>query len=194
MKGSRQSVYFATHNKGKFAEAVRVTARFGIRLKHLHFEKKEIQSNDLTKIASFAAKQASNAMQRCVVTEDAGFFVKALNGFPGPYSAYVLGTLGVRGVLTLLGERHDRSACFKAAVAYCEPRSKAVCFTGVVTGAVSRKPKGMHGFGFDPIFIPSKGYGQTFAEMSTDDKNTFSHRALAFQKFSQWFIARRMRS
>ncbi len=194
LKGPSRTVYFATDNRGKFAEATAVTSRFGIRLKQLRFEKQEVQSNDLVEIASFAAKQASNIKNRPVLTEDAGFFVNALNSFPGPYSAYVFDTLGTKGILKLMGKREDRRAFFKAAVAYCDPGKQPKCFTGVVNGSVSRTPKGTRGFGFDPIFRPSEGDGRTFAEMSTDEKNILSHRALAFRKFSKWFVGRRARS
>lgn len=191
MKELSRTVYFATGNRGKFIEAARITSRFGIELKHLHFKKHEIQSSDLTEIASFAAKQAAESEKRAVLSEDAGFFVNALKGFPGPYSSYVYGTLGTEGILKLLGKGRNRKAFFKAAVAFCTPRTQPLCFTGVVEGLVSRKPVGSHGFGFDPIFIPRQGHGRTFAEMTTDEKNVVSHRAFAFAKFSKWFVARR---
>ncbi len=191
MKEPSRTIYFATHNKTKFIEAAKITSRFGIHLKHLRFEKQEIQSNDLEEIASFAAEQASDSKNCAVLAEDAGFFVNGLNGFPGPYSAYVFNTLGTKGILKLLGDSGKRKAFFKAAVAYCTPGKRLQCFTGVVDGFVSKKPRGTHGFGFDPIFQPRKGEGRTFAEMSTDEKNALSHRALAFDRFSKWFVAKR---
>lgn len=194
MKGPSRTIFFATHNRGKFVEAAQITARFGIRLKHLRLEKHEIQSNDLREIACFAAKFAAESKKCAVVSEDAGFFVDALNGFPGPYSSYVFGTLGTAGILKLLAANEDRRACFQAAVAFCTPRSLPNCFIGVVKGQVSKKAKGTHGFGFDPIFIPRGGDGRTFAEMTTIEKNAFSHRALAFTKFSRWLIAKRKQS
>lgn len=192
LKGPSATVYFATTNRGKFIEAARITSRFGIRLNHLKFEKQEIQSNDLREIASFAAKQAAQLKRCAVVAEDAGFFVNALNGFPGPYSSYVFKTLGTKGILTLISTQENRKALFKAAVAYCAPKKRPHSFSGVVKGVVSPKGKGNLGFGFDPIFIPNDGDGRTFAEMTIDEKNAIpSHRALAFSKFCQWFTAKR---
>ncbi len=190
MKGPSRTIFFATHNRGKFVEAAQITARFGIKLRHLRIEKQEIQSNDLREIACFAAEQAAESKKCAVVSEDAGFFVKALNGFPGPYSSYVFTTLGTDGILKLLEGHKNREAFFQAAVAYCAPRTRTECFTGVVKGHVSKKPSGTHGFGFDPIFIPRHGDGRTFAQMTSHEKNAFSHRALAFTKFSKWFIAK----
>lgn len=191
MKEFSRIIYFATSNRGKFIEAARITSGFGIKLKYLYLEKEEIQSNDLTEIASFAAKQAAESKKCPVVSEDAGFFVNALKGFPGPYSSYVFRTLGTDGILRLLEDGRDRGACFRAAVAFCTPRTRPECFTGVVDGLVSRKPRGTHGFGFDPIFIPRQGDGRTFAQMTTAEKNALSHRALAFARFSKWFLAKR---
>jgi len=193
LRGASKTVYFATTNRGKFIEATQVASRFGIRLKQLHVEKLEIQSNDLEVIASFAAMWAARSKKCPVVAEDAGFFLKSLGGFPGPYSSYVFKTLGTSGILRLMKNAKNRRASFRAAVAFCTPRTRPWCFTGVVEGHVSRKARGTHGFGFDPIFIPRKGDGRTFAEMVTEEKNALSHRAMAFASFLRWFKAEQKR-
>jgi len=194
LTGHDPKVYFATGNKEKFIEAADVTARFGITLKYLRTQKLEIQSNNLAEIASFAAIDSARSKKRPVISEDAGFFVNALSGFPGPYSSYVFKTVGIGGLLKLMEKRGDRKAFFQASVAFCTPTSRPKCFTGFVHGSVSRRPKGTHGFGFDPIFIPKEGDGRTFAQMTIDEKNTFSHRALAFARFSKWFVDKRNRT
>lgn len=188
MTGRNRTVYFATGNEGKFREASQVASRFGIKLKHFRMEKREIQSDNLEEIAAFAALDAAHAKGRPVVSEDAGFFVNALAGFPGPYSSYVFKTLGTRGILKLMNKCKDRRAFFQASVAFCSPTTRPRSFTGLVQGRVSRKPKGIHGFGFDPIFVPKRGDGRTFAEMTTEEKNALSHRAVAFARFCKWFL------
>ena len=47
--------------------------------------------------------------------------------------------------------------------------------------------RGNLGFGYDPIFVPNRGDGRTFAQMSTDEKNVYSHRAEALRKFAEWY-------
>lgn len=190
MKEVSPRVYFATKNKDKFLEARRVAESFNINLKHLKFEKQEIQAWKLTKIASHAAVQAAEATNRAVVAEDAGFFVGALNGFPGPYSSYIFKTIGLEGFLKLMRNVSKREAYFQAAVAYCKPNHRPICFTGIVRGLVKDHQTGTHGFGYDPIFVPSRGDGRTFAEMTTDEKNLYSHRAKAFARFCRWFSRR----
>jgi XTP/dITP diphosphohydrolase len=189
LREPRRSVYFTTGNESKYLEASRIAAAFGVVLKHLRLEKQEIQSQSLTEIASFAAKRAAESTRRNVVAEDAGFFVRGLAGFPGPYSSYVFDTLGVEGILRLMHNAKSREASFRAAVAYCAPSQQPICFTGVVAGTLALRPRGLHGFGFDPIFVPREGDGRTFAEMSTKEKNLHSHRAKAFTKFCRWFAS-----
>ena len=186
MRGLETAVYFATLNKGKYAEVAEVATEFGVRLKPLRRGKMEIQSDDLREIASFAAKEACVATLRPVVADDSGFFVHALGGFPGPYSAYVFRTIGNNGILRLLRSAGNRAASFQAAVAFCKPNAEPICFSGTVNGAVVRRPKGIRGFGFDPIFMPNEGDGRTFAEMSAKEKNRFSHRGRAFRKLFEW--------
>lgn len=194
MKEDKGTVYFLTTNRGKFAEASQVASVFGVTLKHIYFDKQEIQANELREIATHSANQASRHTRYRIVTEDAGFFVEALGGFPGPYSSFVLKTIGLKGLLKLLSNVRDRTAHFEAAVAYSQPNGESRCFMGYVKGFVSQATTGTGGFGFDPIFIPLKGNGRTFAEMNAEEKNALSHRATAFKKFFKWYLSKHSRS
>lgn len=180
-------IHFVTENAGKYAEAVRIATEFGVQLRQLRLRKMEIQSEDLKAIVSFAVRQACQRARRPVVADDSGFFVRALGGFPGPYSSYVYKTIGNSGILRALRSAGQRSAYFQSTVAFCKPSTRPVCFSGIVNGSVSHRPMGTHGFGFDPIFIPKDGDGRTFAEMGTEEKNLLSHRAKAFTKFFEWY-------
>jgi len=187
LKEARATVHFATGNRGKYSEAARVAKDFGIRLKQLRYDKLEIQSNSLEEIAAYAAQDAANVTGKPIVAEDAGLFIRALNGFPGPYSSYVFKTIGYQGILDLMAGTNQRRAYFQAVVAFSEPGKPATCFSGVVVGRLSEKAKGKHGFGFDPIFTPTNRNSKTFAELTLEEKNLFSHRAKAFSKFFAWF-------
>jgi XTP/dITP diphosphohydrolase len=191
LREANRTVYFATTNRGKYAEAAILAANFGVSLKQLNVKKPEIQDDKLENIASFAASHLAEIRHCRVVCEDAGFFVHALNEFPGPYSAQVYRQIGVAGVLKLMRGIVNRKAQFKAAVAYATPGKLVKCFTGTVDGTVSVRPRGKHGFGFDPIFIPYAGEDRTFAEMTVEEKNSFSHRAHAFAKFCKWLNSTR---
>jgi len=186
LKEVKRTIQFVTKNKGKFDEAARIALDYGIRLAQVRLDKCEIQADDLRKIATVSAEQALLEVgASAILTEDAGLFIESLDGFPGPYSSYVYRTLGVGGILKLLEKIRKREAYFACVVAYC-CRDYTKCFDGVVNGKISLKARGGQGFGFDPIFIPSQGDRRTFAEMGIDQKNRFSHRALAFSKFCRW--------
>jgi len=66
------------------------------------------------------------------------------------------------------------------------PEEQPVCFVGIVKGKLTLKTRGIAGFGYDPIFEPAEGNGKTFSEMTTTEKNRFSHRAKALEKFAEW--------
>ena len=88
----------------------------------------------------------------------------------------------------------DRQAKFQSVIAYCdETLCKPQCFSGEVKGEITtieRKTAGKTAFGFDPIFQPT-GSSKTFAEMTIEEKNGYSHRAMAIRKFAQWYTQNR---
>ena len=183
-------VFFATGNIHKFNEVRAVLAGHGIAVGMLKIKGIEIQSDQLSEIA---AVSAANAFKHCpvpLIVEDAGLFIEALKGFPGPYAAYAFKTLGNAGILKLLGNMENRYATFKSALAYCDSETgQTVCFEGHAPGKIALQEQTDEpdfAFGFDPIFIPD-GSQKTFAQMSLAEKNSFSHRAMAVNKFAQWY-------
>ena len=184
----RKQVWFLTSNKGKFREAQAVARASGLRLQMLVAPKIEIQSETLVEIASYAAEEAASRLGIAVVAEDAGLFIDELNGFPGPYSSDIFKRLGNKGILKLMEGISHRDAKFSSVAAFCAPSSRPRCFSGTVVGQIGLRPRGTGGFGFDPIFIPSKGHGRTFAQMTVKEKNGLSHRAASFGRLSKWLL------
>ena len=179
--------YFATSNIHKFLEARRVLAEFKLATAKLKVEAIEIQDDSLENIASFSALDAVKNSSLPVFVEDAGLFIEGLGGFPGPYSKYVFNTVGLKGILKLMKDVKNRDAYFLSVVAFASPDEEPTCFVGKVTGKIISELKGTSGFGYDPIFVPDGGDGRTFAEMSTEEKNVFSHRGKALRLFSEWY-------
>jgi len=181
-------VFFATNNIHKFDEARKVLNRYRIAVGMLKVKTLEIQSESLEEIAKTSAIHAFQQCQLPIIVEDAGLFIEALNGFPGPYAAYVYKTIGNEGLLKLMKDVANRKARFQSVVAYfSEELDAPVCFKGEVSGEITEDVRiGHSGFGFDPIFKPSDS-DKTFAEMGIDEKNKHSHRAKAFRKFARWY-------
>jgi XTP/dITP diphosphohydrolase len=181
-------IFFATNNVNKFKEACEILSLYKIAVGMLKVKTIEIQSESLDEIAKVSAIEAFQKCNLPVIVEDAGLFVEALNGFPGPYSSYVYKTIGNVGLLKLMEDFKNRSAKFQSVVAYYSAELESpICFKGEVLGEITRKLReGRSGFGFDPIFKPKKS-DKTFAEMSILEKNKYSHRAKALRKFAKWY-------
>ncbi|MEM0357143.1 MAG: XTP/dITP diphosphatase [Candidatus Bathyarchaeia archaeon] len=181
-------VFFATNNINKFNEARKVLGSYKIAVGMLRVKNLEIQSESLEEIAKTSVIHAFQQCRLPVIVEDAGLFIEALNGFPGPYASYVYKTIGNEGLLKLMRGVTNRKACFQSVVAYfSEELDTPVCFDGEAFGEITEDVrKGCSGFGFDPVFKPY-GSEKTFAEMSIDEKNKYSHRAKAFRKFAKWY-------
>lgn len=176
--------YLVTGNRHKVEEASNLLDGSGITLEQAPLGKLEVQNDNLTIIALEAARRAYTLLRKPVLVDDSGLFVEALNGFPGPYSSYVYKTIGVSGILRLLKGVSNRRACFRTALAMIYPPLERV-FVGESCGIITVEPRGRGGFGFDPIFIP-EGEEKTFAEMSLEEKNRYSHRSRAFRSFAEW--------
>ena len=188
-KSGGRSIRFVvvTTNKGKAEEFQEIFRKHELNFRIEPLETAEIQSMDLRKIASHSAVYAYSILGEPVMVEDAGLFIDSLNGFPGPFSSYVFKTIGINGVLKLMKGVKDRRARFKSAIAFYSPLTEPVrIFVGEVEGWIAEEPRGSEGFGFDPIFVPAEGDGRTFGEMSVEEKNEFSHRARAAEKFAKW--------
>jgi XTP/dITP diphosphohydrolase len=180
---------FVTTNIHKFQEARRVLSEYKIATALLRVEAVEIQDDNAVNIAKASALDAVKNSGLPVFIEDAGIFIEALNGFPGPYSSYVYRTVGTKGILKLMRNRENRDAYFQAVIAFSSPEEPPTCFIGRVKGKIALEERGTSGFGYDPIFEPAGGGGRTFAEMTTEEKNKLSHRSEALRKFADWFAS-----
>jgi XTP/dITP diphosphohydrolase len=182
-------VFFATNNVNKFNEVRRVLAEYKIAVGMLRVKTAEIQSDSLREIARTSAIDAFRRCRLPIIVEDAGLFIDALRGFPGPYAAYAYKTIGNAGLLKLMENVEDRKAKFQSVIAYYDDHEAPECFEGEAAGKITneeRRGNGKSGFGFDPIFQPA-GSEKTFAEMTIEEKNGFSHRANAVRKFADWY-------
>jgi XTP/dITP diphosphohydrolase len=117
--------------------------------------------------------------------DDSGLEVEVLNNAPGVYSARYAGEQrnsddNIDLLLKNLTGISNRNAQFRTIITLIG-LDKIYTFEGIVKGKISHERKGSGGFGYDPIFIPD-GYDRSFGEMSLEEKNTLSHRAIAIQK------------
>ena len=83
----------------------------------------------------------------------------------------------------------NRTAVFQSAIALKKPTGEIHLFTGETHGTITTEKRGTHGFGFDPIFQP-QGTNKTYAEMTLEEKNTYSHRAKATKKLAEYLASK----
>jgi len=107
---------FVTTNEGKVREA----REYLDGVEQLDFDYTEVQADDLRTVAAHGAREAYRYAGEPVLVDDAGLFVDAFDGFPGPYSSYVEDTVGVERVWRLAADEDDRSAAFKTVLAFCD--------------------------------------------------------------------------
>lgn len=179
----KPTLYFVTHNAGKFREAQQLFQDY-FDLRQIDMTYPELQEDDLSKIAAYGARYCAVELDKPVIVEDSGLFVDALKGFPGPYSAYVQHTIGNRGILKLMEGVSARRAEFRSVVGYCAPGEEPTTFTGIWWGDLLTEEVGTQGFGYDPIFSYRRF---PVGEMTVEQKNEVSHRRRALLEFRQWY-------
>ncbi|MDF2517808.1 MAG: non-canonical purine pyrophosphatase [Sphingobacterium sp.] len=120
--------------------------------------------------------------------DDSGLEIDALNGEPGVYSARYSGSRDMEKnidlVLERMGDHANRTARFKTVISLYLNEQQHF-FEGSIEGQIIKERRGIDGFGYDPIFIPD-GHDKTFAEMSAEEKNAISHRAIAVGKLADY--------
>lgn len=118
-------------------------------------------------------------------SEDTGLEVEALNGEPGVRSARYAGDAAdfkknISKLLSNMEGKEERKARFRTIISLIIDK-KEYLFEGICNGKITNELAGNSGFGYDPVFIPD-GSNRTFAEMTMDEKNMFSHRKKAVEK------------
>lgn len=125
----------------------------------------------------------------CVLADDSGLEVDALDGAPGVLSARFAGVHGDdaannRKLLACMEGVDDdlRTARFVCALAFIDESGKEFVVRGTVEGEIKRSPSGNGGFGYDPLFHPDEIEGdRSFAEMTQEEKAKISHRGNALR-------------
>lgn len=188
-----KKIVFATNNAHKLDEIKEIMqGKLDVlSLKEIGFEGDiEETSDTLEGNAEIKARHIYDQYAIDCFADDTGLEIDALNGKPGVYSARYAGepTNSVKNmekVLMEMSEVTNRKACFRTVICLIE-NGKTFFFEGKIEGEISTEPKGEKGFGYDPIFVP-KGYVKSFAELTADEKNTISHRALAVKELFRHF-------
>lgn len=188
--GSR--LILASHNKGKLveiADLLRPWAIDVISAGELNLPEPDETEDSFIGNAKLKALTAATAANLPALADDSGFCAAALNGAPGIYSARWAGpeknfAAAMQKVWTDSAANPDKSAWFISALCLAWPDGHTEVFEGRVDGKMVWPPRGTHGFGYDPMFLPEGG-AETYGEMDQTEKHTTSHRARAFAQLTK---------
>ncbi|GBR36014.1 RdgB/HAM1 family non-canonical purine NTP pyrophosphatase [Gluconobacter kondonii] len=193
-RGSK--IVLASHNAGKLREFSTLLAESGITVisaAELNLPEPEETEETFTGNAAIKALAAARASGLPALADDSGFCVAALDNRPGVYSARWGGPtkdmqIAMDRVHQEMGDSADHRAFFVAALCLAWPDGETRTVQGKCHGTVVWPPRGDHGHGYDPMFVPEGG-NRTFAEMTETEKNAISHRGRALEQFLKNFIA-----
>jgi len=206
----RGRTVLATHNPGKLIEMRDLLAPYGVAVvsaAELQLPEPDEVGASFAENARLKARAATEGARLPAVADDSGLVVTALDGAPGIRSARWAGPdrnfgRAMERIETLLQKAGalaaaQRRAHFISALCVAWPDGHLEEFEGRVDGTLIWPPRGRHGFGYDPMFLPD-GYARTFGEMSGEEKQALppngsglSHRARAFLQLAQACLERK---
>ena len=185
-------IVFATNNLNKLTEVQKILPE-SIQLLTLKdidcLDEIEETETTLEGNAKLKADYITNKFGYNCFSDDTGLEVTALNGAPGVFSGRYAGLennaeKNMQKLLTELAKKEDRSAQFRTAIAL-NLNGKQFLFEGVCEGEILESKQGEKGFGYDPIFKP-KGFKTSFATMTSEEKNSISHRGKAIEQLVEF--------
>ncbi|MDD6762136.1 MAG: XTP/dITP diphosphatase [Clostridiales bacterium] len=179
----------ATNNVNKVREIKKIFEPLGFEVVSQHEAGIDVDVEETGRTfernALLKARAVAMLCDDCVMADDSGLCVEALDGRPGVYSARYAGegASDAQKIEKLLGEMKDeknRRAKFVTSMAFIFPDGREIVTKGEVNGRIIDKPEGENGFGYDPVFYCPE-LGKTFAQADDDEKNSVSHRGRALK-------------
>ena len=165
-------IYYVTGNELKVKLAKSIFEIHGVEVVQENLDTPEIQSLDCEEVANFSSKYASDLLNKPVLKNDSGFFIEALDGFPGALAKYAEDKIKAEGFIKLLEGCKNRKAYWVEVLSYCEPGSDPISFISKSYGSISTEVKEGRGYDYDKIFIPEND-SRTFSEMSEEEQIAF---------------------
>ena len=192
-----EKLVIASHNAGKYRELSEILAESSYRIvsaSEMGCAMPAETANNFQDNAILKARSIAEQTGLPALADDSGLVIPALDGAPGVLSARWAGENRdfqhaiARVRKTLIEGRHplNAEAYFVCALAIILPERFVLCTEGRVYGTLAWPPQGEHGFGYDPIFMPS-GAKLRFAEMRAQEKSMYSHRTRAFERLKEFW-------
>lgn len=181
------NIIVATKNKNKVREISKMFSPLGFKVMSQEDAGIDVDVEEtgdtFAKNALIKARAVAMLCDDCVLADDSGLCVEALDGRPGVYSARYAGAGAtdeekIEKLLIEMQDKTNRKAKFVTNIAFIFPDGKEIVTQGEVSGKIVREPVGNNGFGYDPVFYSTE-LEKTFAQAEMDEKNAISHRGRA---------------
>lgn len=179
------NVIYVTGNKAKFDIAKSVLENSGIELIQDNSDIPEIQSIQVSDVAKYSVMLEGERVKKPVVVTDAGFYINALNGFPGPFIKYINKWLCVEDIINLLKDKEDRSIYIKDCLAYNSGDGQIKVFEHEIRGIITKEVKSEKGSIIEQLVIPDS-LGCTLAELTYEQSIEFWSKNSNFVQFREW--------
>ncbi|MGN1116384.1 MAG: XTP/dITP diphosphatase [Candidatus Ornithomonoglobus sp.] len=182
-------IVVATNNANKVREITKIFTPLGFDVVSQHDAGIDVDIEETGRTfkqnALIKARAVAMLCDDCVMADDSGLCVEALDGRPGIYSARYAGegacdAQKIEKLLNEMKDKENRKAKFVTAMAFIFPDGTEITAKGEVKGRIIDKPIGENGFGYDPVFYCPE-LGKTFAQADGDEKNSVSHRGRALK-------------
>ncbi len=181
--GEILNIYFLSSNEHKIKEVQSILECENISVLPVKEKIREIQSSDMTEIATDKVIKAFVNIGRPVIVEQTGLLLKDIGNLPGGLTQVFWDSLEADLFSRYFSATETGNVIAKTVLAYCDGK-QIVTFEGEIEGVVVNSPRGNRDFQWDCIFQPN-GYDQTFAEMG-DMKNDISMRRIALEKLRKY--------
>ena len=192
-----KELLFFSHNDYKIKEINFLFKNLNVKLLSLNdfpkIKEPEESGDTFEENAKIKALCGFKKFKTACFADDSGICIEALNFKPGIFSSRFQKECGgiekaFELIIDTVKSKKNKNAFFKTSISLIINNKNIHYFEGVVKGKISLKPKGDFGFHYDPIFIPN-GFKKTFGEMSPEQKNSISHRSIAFEKLKKFILS-----
>lgn len=163
-----QKIHLVTGNPKKVLVAKEALAKYGIDVDQVDIETPEIQAETTDEIVKYSAKYAAEKSGKAVIKGDFGFYIEALNGFPGPFVKFINKWLTAEELIRLYKDKENKRAHVLNALGFCTPGSEPVVFVTKTEGILLTEASGDNGNPVDALFVPD-GFDKTIASMSQEE-------------------------
>ena len=164
-------IIIVTGNIGKYNIANNIFKEKGLNLMQEKIETPEIQSYNVEEVSAYSALYAAEKLNNPVIKSDVGYFIPALNGFPGPFVKYINGMLSSDEILKLMENKVDRTIILKECLTYATPTGEIKQFINEEKASIALNAYGT-GSAFDRIVIFE---GQELPKSMNGDEENLEH-------------------